>query len=609
MGMTAEEHQNGDETGEVNASTYPKSAAIKVPNRSKSDSQATFPGDPMILPPGISSSDFNVFISRCIEALGYENVQIIEAKDELVDGTYQEPCHGHDMHAVLEKDYFVCSSVVCPKGFEEVQEVMKIANEADLPVWPYSIGRNSGYGGAAPRVPGSVGINLGKHMNKILEVNTDDAYALVEPGVTFMDLHKYLEENNLREKVWLNVPDSGGGSIIGNAAERGLGYTPHGDHWMTHCGLEVVLPNGDLIHTGMGALPNPSTSEESSAPSHDQPSNRAWQPSNHGFGPHNDGIFTQSSLGIIVKMGIQLMPNPGGFQPYMITLPRDGDLATAIDIMRSLRAQMILQSVPTLRHILLDAAIQGPKSSYSDSSEPLTSEDLDRIAEKLNLGRWNFYGALYGPETIRNAHWLVIKDAFSKIPGAKFYFPEDRKEENSVLHTRAKTLQGIPSLDELKWMDFLPDGAHIFFSPVCKISGKDATAQYELAKSRCLEAGLDFLDKFVVGMRDMHHIVCIVFDKNSKESKKKALWAIRTLIQEFKERGWGVYRTHLACMDQVAETYDWNDGALMKFNEQMKNGLDPNGILAPGKNGIWPQNYDREKWRIGAEKEVEEEEE
>jgi hypothetical protein len=42
-------------------------------------------------------------------------------------------------------------------------------------------------------------------MNSILEVNAEDAYAVVEPGVTFMDLHKYLEENGLREKVWLNV--------------------------------------------------------------------------------------------------------------------------------------------------------------------------------------------------------------------------------------------------------------------------------------------------------------------------------------------------------------------------------------------------------------------
>jgi FAD/FMN-containing dehydrogenase len=64
-------------------------------------------------------------------------------------------------------------------------------------------------------------------MNKILEVNTEDAYALVEPGVTFFDLHEYLVEYNLREKVWLDVPDVGGGSIIGNAVERGVGYTPY----------------------------------------------------------------------------------------------------------------------------------------------------------------------------------------------------------------------------------------------------------------------------------------------------------------------------------------------------------------------------------------------
>lgn len=51
-------------------------------------------------------------------------------------------------------------------------------------------------------------------------------------------------------------------------------------------------------------------------------------------------------------------------------------------------------------------------------------------------------------------------------------------------------------------------------------------------------------------------------------------------------------------MDQVAETYDFNDNAKMKLDEQLKNTLDPKGILAPGKNGVWPKNYNREEWRI-----------
>jgi hypothetical protein len=90
---------------------------------------------------------------------------------------------------------------------------------------------------------------MGKNMSKILEVNVDGAYCLVEPGmhtvhrpwnspmhwtdyenagVTFLDMHEYLVKNNLRDKLWVDVPDLGGGSILGNTLDRGVGYTPYG---------------------------------------------------------------------------------------------------------------------------------------------------------------------------------------------------------------------------------------------------------------------------------------------------------------------------------------------------------------------------------------------
>ena len=46
------------------------------------------------------------------------------------------------------------------------------------------------------------------------------------------DLHDYLVQNNLRDRLWIDTPDLGGGSILGNTIERGVGYTPYGDHWM-----------------------------------------------------------------------------------------------------------------------------------------------------------------------------------------------------------------------------------------------------------------------------------------------------------------------------------------------------------------------------------------
>lgn len=233
---------------------------------------------------------------------------------------------------------------------------------------------------------------------------------------------------------------------------------------------------------------------------------------------------------------------------------------------------------------------QGDRSTYTSSKEVLTDEEMDNIAAKLNLGRWNFYGALYGPEPIRKVMWEAVKASFSTIPGAKFYFPEDQPN-NVVLQTRDKTLQGIPTTTELKWVNWLPNGAHLFFSPIAKVTGDDAVAQYQLTRKRCEEAGMDFFGTFVVGMREMHHIVCLVYDRKDPESRRKAHWIISTLIDDAAERGWGEYRTHLALMDQVAGTYNFNDNAQMKLNEAIKNALDPKGILAPGKNGIWPRKY------------------
>jgi hypothetical protein len=63
---------------------------------------------------------------------------------------------------------------------------------------------------------------------------------------------------------------------------------------------------------------------------------------------------------------------------------------------------------------------------------------------------------------------------------------------------------------------------------------------------------------------------------------------MRELIDDTAKEGYGEYRTHILFQDQVAGTYNWNNYALMKFNEKLKDTLDPNGVLCPGRCGIWP---------------------
>jgi hypothetical protein len=73
---------------------------------------------------------------------------------------------------------------------------------------------------------------------------------------------------------------------------------------MMYCGLEVVLPNGELVRTEMGTLLDPTVAAGPNLRLDQQPGNRCWQLFNYGVGPYNDGILTQSSLGAVVKMSI-----------------------------------------------------------------------------------------------------------------------------------------------------------------------------------------------------------------------------------------------------------------------------------------------------------------
>lgn len=63
------------------------------------------------------------------------------------------------------------------------------------------------------------------------------------------------------------------------------------------------------------------------------------------------------------------------------------------------------------------------------------------------------------------------------------------------------------------------------------------------------------------------------------------------MIDETASLGYGEYRGHTAFMAHIAGRTDFNGGAALRLCERIKDALDPEGILSPGKQGIWPERY------------------
>ena len=63
---------------------------------------------------------------------------------------------------------------------------------------------------------------------------------------------------------------------------------------------------------------------------------------------------------------------------------------------------------------------------------------------------------------------------------------------------------------------------------------------------------------------------------------------MKFLVREAAKAGFGEYRAHLDFMDLAMAQYSFGDHAYLRFFEKIKDAVDPEGILAPGKQGIWP---------------------
>jgi hypothetical protein len=145
--------------------------------------------------------------------------------------------------------------VVRPASFEEVQGVVKWANETNTPLIPVSSGPVHSRGDTVPGVDGVVIVDLGR-MNKIIRTDPVNRVALVEPGVTFGELQAELNRAGLQ--AYLPLLPRVTKSVMGSVLEREP-ITMPSQHWDSTdpmlC-IEVIFGTGDRLRTGEAAGPD-----------------------------------------------------------------------------------------------------------------------------------------------------------------------------------------------------------------------------------------------------------------------------------------------------------------------------------------------------------------
>jgi 4-cresol dehydrogenase (hydroxylating) len=462
------------------------------------------------------------------------------------------------------------SAIVMPADVGQVCAVLAVANRYRVPLWSVSTGRNYAYGGASPRLKGCVVLDL-QRMNRVIEINEKLGYALVEPGVSYYDLYRALKDQGC--KLWLDPPAAGWGSMVGNTLERGFGTTSYGDHAAMQCGMEVVLANGDVVRTGMGAMSGSAD----------------WQVFKAGFGPSYDSMFMQSNFGVVTKLGVWLMPRPEGYMLCGYAFRHDADLEGIVETLRPLKLDDTIQSNAVIESAVRWAAGISPRNKWYDGLGAMPDAAIDEMARRIGIGRWNLRFCLYGPQALVKARRDVIHQRFSSIADADLHESPyiDAGIEPKGGGDRLQV--GIPGLDAFNLLNWRGgSGAHVDFSPVCPPLGADAVKQYRMIRDRAAQYGFDYYGGFTAGQRSMHHIFAAIFNRDDPAQVRGAGGLLTALTVDFGAARYGQYRTHLDIMDLAASQYDFNNHALMRMSTTIKDALDPNGILSPGKQGIWP---------------------
>ena len=161
--------------------------------------------------------------------------------------------------------------------------------------------------------------------------------------------------------------------------------------------------------------------------------------------------------------------------------------------------------------------------------------------------------------------------------------PAEETKGSKAVEYRFDLMKGKPNLGEFGLYNWRGGGGSMWFAPVSQAKGSETLKQMRMAKSILAKYGFDYVGEFIVGWRDMHHVIDLLYDRTDPAELQKAYACYDELLHAFAQEGYGVYRASTAFAEKVAATY----GPVKRDVERrLKRALDPENLIAPGRCGI-----------------------
>lgn len=495
-------------------------------------------------------------------------------------------------------------AVVRPGRRSEVVAIIALARRFDIAIYPLSTGKNWGYGDACAVGAGQLIVELAR-MNRIVKVDRELAYAVIELGVTQGQLSAHLRR--LYPDLWCDCTGAGPDtSLIGNILERGFGHSPYGDRVRHMAGMRIVLASGETLSTGFGHYPQSKVTHLFGA----------------GIGPALDGLFTQSNLGVVVELGIWLMPAAQCASQFIATVGPQQDLGKLVDALRPLRLEGTLRSVV---HIGNDLRVLSGSATFPFASVEQGPAQPSRlpaaIREEMLHGSgaqaWTVSGCLYGSAAQVRADRAAVGKALRRAGARAAFFDQHTLVRGHRLarllgwlgagKARARKLslgsallamaQGVPSgrfLMGAYWrrrgglLEGFPRRANpaldgcglLWISPILPMRGADALALHALVAPLFANHGFDLFETYsLINERALCAVLTIAFDRDNAQEAARARTCQRAVLAAVMQAGYPPYRVgieSMALLDPLKDVY-WD------VVRRIKAALDPEAVIAPGR--------------------------